>query len=216
MKKLVIFDLDGTILDTVPDICDAVNAMLTEFNFPCITKAETRSFIGNGAKKLVERALKNNADDEMTDKCFARFSKIYGSYKSVKTKVFDGVEDLLFYLKSSGVKTAVLTNKPQDAADAVLSQLLKNFHFDIVVGQSGNVKCKPDPEETFKILSLFGADKKDSLFVGDGETDYLTAKNAGIDCVSVLWGYRDKEFLASFGAKKFALSPEELKKYIME
>lgn len=211
MKKLVIFDLDGTLLDTVPDICDGLNFVLDEFGLNRVTEEQTTKFIGDGVKKLVERVLSDKTDDACVISGFLdRFCSVYANHSNSRTCVFDGMEETVKKLKNLGIKSAILTNKPQPTTDAVVKKFLSGFCFDKVIGQTANVKVKPSPEQALKLIEYFGVKKEETVIVGDGEPDVLTAKNAEIDCVSVLWGYRDKSALAAVGANNFCSNSSEL------
>lgn len=203
MNKLIIFDLDGTLIDSLPDIYDCVNLTLAHFNYPLRQKSEIRQFIGNGARNLIKQSFGNIKGKELDEK-LAFYNHIYTNGGSPKTCLFDGVDQLLYALKEQGYKLAILTNKPQMTTDKVYEKYLSQFNFDMVVGQSGSVKCKPDPTATLNILQKLNVEKENTIFIGDGETDYLTSKNAGVKNVSVLWGYRDKDQLEKVGASNFA------------
>lgn len=210
MNKLVIFDLDGTLLDTLPDLSENVNTMLSHFNFPLITDIEARNYIGNGLAKLVERSLPENFDRERFDEYFSYCKGVYDKSKNLKTKFFDGIIEVLKEFKKRGYKLAICTNKPQKPTENVYNQYLKEFNFDMVIGQSDSVKRKPDPTATLDIIDKLNVKKENVYFVGDGDADVLTAKNAGIKCISALWGYRDKEELIKVGANIFASKPLDL------
>ncbi len=210
MNKAVVFDLDGTLIDSLPDIADGINDMLKKFGYPERTSEEIKNFIGNGARKLVERSLGENVSSQEVDKCLAYYNDVYTASGSPKTGLFDGVADVLIELKKRGYKLAILTNKPQITTNDVYKRYLKNFDFDKVVGQSETVKCKPDKEAVLSILREMEIEPKNAVFVGDGETDVQLSINAQISGISVLWGYRSKSFLEEYGAKQFALLPSDL------
>ena len=209
MNKAVIFDLDGTLIDSLPDILEHVNITLEKFNAPLRTHQEIRQFIGNGARNLIKQSFGDVTEDEL-DERLAFYNEIYTNSGSPKTKLFDGIKELLLTLKERGYKLAILTNKPQKTTDEVYQKYLSFANFDIVVGQSSSVKCKPDKTATLNILEQLNVKKEDAFFIGDGETDVLTSINAGIKNVSVLWGYRDKNQLISVGATTFVQHPKEI------
>lgn len=215
MNKAVVFDLDGTLLDTIPDIADNVNLALEKFGYKKREYSEIRAFIGNGAKMLVKRCLGEDVAEETVQACLEYYNQIYTASKSPKTALFDGIEDVLVKLKQKGYKLAILTNKPQPTTDEVYKTYLERFNFDLVVGQSPLVKCKPDKEAVLNILKQLNVQPENAYMVGDGETDVLTAVNAKMKCITVLWGYRDKDFLATFGADTFANSPSEILDFIL-
>ncbi len=209
MNKAVIFDLDGTIIHSLPDILEYVNITLEKFNAPLRTESEIRQFIGNGARNLIKRSFGNITEDEL-DERLAFYNEKYTNSGSPKTKLFDGVKELLLTLKERGYKLAILTNKPQKTTDEVYQKYLSFANFDMVVGQSSSVKCKPDKTATLNILKQLGVEKENAFFIGDGETDVLTSINAGIKNISVLWGYRDKDQLQEVGATTFVQHPKEI------
>ena len=210
MNKLVIFDLDGTLLDTVPDIADNVNIMLEKFGLSPCTLEQIKKYIGNGAKKLVQRSIGKELPEQEFNARHEYFVDIYAKNGTPKTKLFDGIGKVLTNLKERGYKLAILTNKPQGATDNVYQTYLKDFGFDMVIGQSGSVKCKPDKTATLKILTELDVLPENCYFVGDGETDVLTAINSGTNGIAVLWGYREKSQLLDAGATLFASNPIDL------
>lgn len=208
--KTVIFDLDGTILDTLPDLKDSINAMLDFFGYKTLTAEEVKKTIGSGARRLVADSLPEPVSEERLDECLKKYTEIYYSSGSPKTKVFSGMDKVLQTLKARGYKLAVLSNKPQLSTDQVCEKYLKDFGFDMIVGQSESVRCKPDPAGAQYIMRSLGAGKEETFLVGDGETDVLTAINAGVKGVGALWGNRTKEDLIAAGCKTFAEYPEQL------
>lgn len=208
--KAVIFDLDGTLLDTLPDIKENINLMLERFGYRERSYAEIRKFIGCGARNLVKDSIGVSLSERELDERLEYYNKIYTASSSPRTGLFDGVSEMLSELKKRGFKLAVLTNKPQATTDRVIKEHLSEVEFDIVVGQRNGIKIKPDKEAALSILKLLGVSPENAYMVGDGETDALTAINAGINGISVLWGYRDKSELARAGAKIFVSSPKEL------
>ncbi len=210
MNKAVIFDLDGTLIDSVPDIADNINAMLRKFGYPELTESEVKAKVGHGARNLVKDCIGIPLTDEELDERLAFYNERYTLSGSPKTRVFDGVKEMLCELKKRGFKLAILTNKPQETTEVVVKNYLSDFGFDKVVGQSGTVKCKPDKKATVSILNQFGVLPENAYFVGDGDADVLTSINSGTKCVAVLWGYSSKEKLSSFGATVFAEKPSDL------
>ncbi len=210
MNKAVIFDLDGTLIHSLPDIHQNINVMLRRFGYAEKTEKEIMNYIGNGARKLVERSLGEGVSDEEVDKCLAFYNKIYTESGSPLTALFDGIGEVLEELKARGYKLGILTNKPQITTDDVYNKYLQNFNFDVVVGQRKGVKCKPDKEAVLNILKELDVSVDNAYFVGDGETDVMVAINAGIKEVSVLWGYRDKSVLMQYGAETFVEKPKDI------
>lgn len=210
MKKLIIFDLDGTLLNTGLDIQSTLNKTLQHFSLPTLTLEKTLEYVGDGAKHLVERAIGNSL----------RFNEIYEFYRTAFAKtdnelttLYEGEDRALKNFMNAGIKLCILTNKPQDATDNVVKKFLNAYDFYKVIGY-GDFPLKPDSTACEFIMNECGIEKSDALFVGDGETDVLTARNAGIDCVSALWGYRTKSQLEQFGATLFAENFATLEKIV--
>lgn len=213
MKKAIIFDLDGTLLDTLPDIHIVLNSCLAEFSLPMLSYETTKKFVGNGAKKLVERAVGERA--ELSEKVYELYFERFSNCDNSHTKLFPYECEILKKFKQAGLSLAIITNKPQRATDNVYTKYLRNFDFNIVLGQTEYYPLKPNPASTEAIISKLNVKKEDCVFVGDGETDILTAKAAGIKCVSALWGYRSREELSAAGATDFAENFSELERFIL-
>lgn len=213
MKKLVIFDLDGTLLNTSADLNACMNEALKKNGLPPITVEQTKKFIGDGALKYAERAVcacKEKACAEKIDSCLNDYNAIYNSCENKNTFLYDGIGELLKKLKRAGVKIAIVSNKPQSSTDLVYEKLLKQYNFDFVFGNREGFKHKPAADGVNYVLRALGVDKNDAVIVGDGETDALVSKNSGIDFVGALWGYRDKKTLKKAGAKCFAKNADDL------
>ncbi|MDE5722428.1 MAG: HAD family hydrolase [Clostridia bacterium] len=213
MIKAVIFDLDGTLLNTLGDICSVLNESLEKFNLPKVTFNDAKRFIGNGAKVLIERAVGDRID--MRQKVYNYYIERFAKCNNEFTELYHGEEKVLTALKDAGIKLALITNKPQDATDAVYVKFLAKFGFSEVLGQTEYYPLKPNPASTFEVLSRLGVEKTECVFVGDGETDVETAKAAGIRCISVLWGYRSREQLEVVGADEFCENFNELANRIL-
>ncbi len=214
MNKAVIFDLDGTLLHTVPDITDNINIMLEKFGYETLSEKQVARLVGSGARKLVYDCIDKDITDAELDERLAFYNKIYTESTSPKTRLFDGIEELLLRLEKEGYKLAIMTNKPQETTDTVKKEHLFKFKFEKIVGASFGVKCKPDKTATENLINYLEVDKENVCFVGDGETDVLTSLNAGIKGIAVLWGYREREDLEKVGAKFFAKDTKELYKII--
>ncbi len=209
MYDFYIFDLDGTLLDTLDDLADSVNATLRYFSYPLRTREEIRKFVGNGMRNLIQLSL--GGVPENFEDILAYFKKYYGENSQRKTKPYEGIVEVLQYLKSRGKKTAIVSNK----ADYATQALTKNYFnglIDLAIGENeqAGVRRKPFPDSVLKAMDFFGANKDNTLYIGDSETDIQTAKNAGLRCISVVWGFRDKEYLIKEGATKIITKPCEL------
>lgn len=205
----VVFDLDGTLLDTLSDLRDSVNFALLKNNLPLRSTEEVRAFVGNGIRLLIERAVPENTDKKIIDKCFADFKEHYKQNSANKTKAYDGVIDMLQMLKAKGVKTAVVSNK----ADFAVKTLAKEYFSGLLncaYGEREGVKRKPDPAGVFACIEEMGSTVGDSIYVGDSEVDVETAKNAGLPCVAVTWGFRDKGVLESMEPEYIIDSPMQI------
>ena len=213
MKKLVIFDLDGTLTNTIPDIEDNVNKTMRKFGFPEITRGEARRFVGNGAKVLIERSLKGVMPENFNE-IVAFYNEWYTFCGSPKSCVYDGMTELLKELKKEGYLLAVVSNKPQDGTTEVIRKFFGDGLFDYVYGQREGVKTKPDKEPVEIVLKALNVLKKDAVYVGDSEVDALTAINADLYGISVLWGFREKSLLIETGAVNFAENASELHEII--
>lgn len=213
MKRLVIFDLDGTLTNTVPDIEDNVNKTMRKFGYPDITADEARRFVGNGAKVLIERSLKGVMPENFNE-IVDFYNDAYNFCGSPKTCVYDGMTELLKQLKAEGYLLAVVSNKPQDGTTEVIRKFFGDGLFDYVYGQRDGVKTKPDKEPVEIVLKALNIPKKDAVYVGDSEVDALTAINAELYGISVLWGFREKSLLIETGAVNFAENADELHEII--
>lgn len=209
MRKLVIFDLDGTLLYTLEDLMKSVNFTLDLFGYETRTLDEISSFVGNGVQHLLRQTLPADISEEKFNQCFACFKDHYSEHSCDKTHPYEGIEEVLSVLKNRGVKIGIVSNKFQSAAEDVCKHYFDGL-YDAVVGESELCKRKPAPDGINMICEQFGVEKDDAIFFGDSEVDVKTGENAGVYCVSVLWGYRDKEFLARNGAKLFVSNPLDI------
>ena len=210
-KRYAIFDLDGTLLDTLDDLTDSMNYILGMHNFPLRTRDEVRNFVGNGVRKLVERAVppEYKADEEFIDKFYDDFSRYYNSHSDIKTSPYPGTLDMLDKLIHSDFDIAIVSNKI-DSAVKSLSAKFFGERIKSAIGEKPSVRHKPEPDMVFMAMEEMGADKENSIYIGDSEVDIQTAKNAGIPCISVLWGFKDRKFLEDSGATVIVESMEEL------
>lgn len=208
-KKLVVFDMDGTILDTLDDLRDSMNAALTAFDYPVRTKEEIRRFVGNGIRKLVERAVPEHTDEFIIEKVFQTFRAYYQLHCVDKTKPYTGILDLMRQLKQEGYLIAVVSNKADDA----VQNLCKNFFpsmVDCAIGERAGIPKKPSPDMVHLALNTLGVHPEKAVYVGDSEVDVETAINSQLDCIAVTWGFRDRELLRTRGATVFADTPREI------
>ncbi len=211
--QAIIFDLDGTLLDTLDDLGDSVNHVLEKYHYPQRTKEEIRSFIGNGIKKLIERALPYRIEDNEFEKVFNDFQAYYQIHCLDKTIPYPHILELLKMLKEKNYKTAIISNKSDDKV-----QVLKKAFFpdliDLALGTKDFAKTKPNPESTLQLIHDLNVPLSSCLFVGDSEVDIQTAHNANIPCVSVSWGFKSKEALLKNGAQIIIDTPLELIKIL--
>lgn len=207
--KSVIFDLDGTLLDTLEDLTDAVNYALGENGLPLRTIEEVRQFVGNGVENLMIRAIPDGKEHPQFAKAFEDFKEFYGQHCKDKTRAYEGIGILLEELKARGVGVAIVSNK-LDSAVKKLSEEYFSGYVCSAIGEMESVEKKPAPDTVEKALEELGTDRMQTLYVGDSEVDIQTAQNAGITCVSVTWGFRDAEFLKGHGARRMIDDPLEL------
>ncbi len=212
--KLAIFDLDGTILSTLDDLADSVNHALASQGLPTRTINEVCSFVGNGARLLVERAVPEETPTYVTDKVFDEFRAYYADHTDIKTLPYDGIVDMLRTLRKAGCKTAVLSNKPDFAVQTLCKKYFDGL-LDIAAGEKAGIPRKPAPNAVNAILAELAIDRTDSVYIGDSDVDIDTAKNAGMDCISVDWGFRDRAFLLAHGARIIASNAKELEAMIL-
>ena len=209
MINTIIFDLDGTLLNTLEGLKNSTNFALKKFNSPEITLEQTRSFVGNGVRKLIERAIPNGEQNPDFEKCLNTFKEHYSKTMYQKTVAYDGIEDMLTELKKRGVKTGVVSNK----FDTAVKELCKNY-FDgliiVAIGESPDVRKKPAPDSVLKAMKILGAKPENTLYVGDSDVDIQTAKNSNLKSVGVTWGFRDRELLEKEGADFIINTPCEL------
>ena len=192
--KCVIFDLDGTLLYTLEDLYIATNYALEQVGRDKRSLDEVRNFVGNGVAKLIERAMGENSSQEEIQKCLEIFKEYYSKNAQKNTRPYDGIIELLKYLKKSGIKIALNSNK-YDAAVKSLSHKYFDDLVEIALGESNNCPKKPDPTGVEKILKYFNCNKDNAVYIGDSLVDIQTAKNAKIPCISVSWGYCNKDKL---------------------
>ena len=207
--KTVIFDLDGTLLYSLEDLKDSVNFVMKKHGFREYTIDEVREAIGNGVRLLMERILPKDIDKNLFEECLSEFKENYSKNMYNKTKPYDGILDMLKALREEGYKIAVLSNKFNSAVKELSNKYFGEL-VDLAVGQKEGVKEKPSPLGIQEIAKELDTDIEACIMVGDSEVDIQTANNAGIDCISVTWGYKNIDFLYDNGATKLVYAPEDI------
>lgn len=216
MIKAVLFDLDGTLANSIEDLADSTEKALEKLGFPGHTLAEYKYFVGDGIPKLIERALPESVRDEKTlNTCLELFMEDYRVHYHDKTKAYDGVREMLADLKKSGLKLAVISNKAQEMAEKVVTNLFGDI-FDFVAGKREGYKTKPDPALTLLVIHSLGVAPAECILAGDSGMDMAAAVNAGALPVGVLWGFRTAEELQKNGAKYLFSAPAEITELIGE
>lgn len=207
--KTYIFDLDGTLLSTLADLAASTNYALRTHHMPERSLDEVRRFVGNGVKKLMERAIPDGLNNPLFEETFATFRQHYMQHNLDTTQPYPGIMQLLEQLKAEGKNIAVVSNKFY----AATRELCRHFFGDLVpvaIGEREDIRKKPAPDTVIEALRELGVDKEGAVYIGDSDVDIMTAKNSGMPCVSVLWGFRDKEFLLEHGAITLISKPEEM------
>ncbi|MBQ8464272.1 MAG: HAD-IA family hydrolase [Prevotella sp.] len=206
-----IFDLDGTLLDTLDDLMAAVNHALRQYGMPEHSRDEIRRFVGNGVRLLMVRAIPDGDRNPQFDQVFKTFREYYMEHSLDTTRPYDGIPELLAELRARGCRTAVVSNKFY----AATQELCRHFFPDtieVAIGEheAEGIRKKPAPDTVYEALRQLGAEREGAVYVGDSDVDLQTARNAGLPCVSVLWGFRDRDFLIANGATTFVAAPKEI------
>ena len=207
--KAVIFDLDGTILDTLQDLANSVNHALRTHGYPERTLDEVRGFIGNGIRVLMRRSCPADISEAAQEEALATFRVHYDAHCKDFTGPYGGIHDLLAALKARGIRTAVVSNKIEPAVIVLCDEHFPGA-FEYMVGNRPDLAPKPSPDSVNEVIGKMGLDKKDIVYIGDTEVDIQTADNAGIDCIGVDWGFRDGDYLRDLGAKYIVNTPMEV------
>lgn len=217
MIKAVIFDLDGTLLDTLQDLADSVNLALKTHQLPPRSTEEIRAFVGNGVNILIRRALPQDLaeDEKIHQKVLDSFMEIYQENKDKTTKLYPGIEDMLETLALSGYDMAILSNKPHYHLVPICQKYF-SYPFAFVYGQREGIPKKPDKISLLSIIDEMGLKKEEVIYVGDSEVDIKTAKNADVKVIAVSWGFRDYEFLEKLMPDALVAHPDELVAYLFE
>ena len=209
--KAIIFDLDGTLLNTLDDIADSMNEVLRRHGLPLRATEEYKYFVGDGALNLVRRAASGaEAAGLDTIRLEEEYSALYLLKQADKTAPYDGIPELLSTLAGRGVKIAVLSNKPHDATLKILSRYFPDTAFDAIIGHRPGHPVKPDPDGALEILGILGLPREEVLYLGDTGTDMQTAANAGLKAIGALWGFRERSELSANGAYAFAEHPSDV------
>ena len=208
-----IFDLDGTILDTLLDLANAVNFAMRAKGFPERTTDEVRNFIGNGIKLLIKRAVPENTSEDDYAEALEIFTKYYLEHIADNTKPYDGMIDVINSLKEKGCKTAVVSNKAHPAVLELCDQYFPGL-FDLAIGERPDVARKPAPDMVHMALNHFNVSKENAVYIGDSDVDVATARNSELDMIAVDWGFRSRECLMEQGATTIISKPEEIVKYV--
>lgn len=211
--KTLIFDLDGTLLNTLDDLTASVNYAMGQCGFPERTIDEVRSFIGNGVKVLIRRAIPEGTGEAEYNKAHSEFRKHYSENSRNKTAPYEGIMELLHTLKSKGYVLAIVSNKVDFAVKDLRDKFFSDV-IDVAIGDSDATRTKPEPDMVYKAIDELGVDKNTCVYIGDTDVDIETAKNAGMDCISVSWGFRSHSELEDSGAKMIADTAEEILKFV--
>ena len=206
--------MDGTVLDTLDDLADSVNRSLREFGLPEVSRFQVGQSLGNGAKYLIRHCLPEVSDEALCEQVLSFYKPWYDAHCLIKTKPYDGILQLMETLRADGVSQAIISNKPDSAVQELAEAFFPGL-MDVVIGESPAVKRKPSPDTVLAAASQMGLMASDCVYIGDTEVDLETARNAGMDCIPVSWGFRTEEQLCAAGAEEIIRSPEELKKKLL-
>jgi phosphoglycolate phosphatase len=211
MYTTYIFDLDGTLLDTLDDLAESVNYALRTHGMPGHSTDDVRRFVGNGVRKLMERAVPDGADNPLFEETFATFRQHYMTHSLDTTRPYKGIPETLAALKARGCRLAVVSNKMMAATQSLCSHFFPDT-IEVAIGEheAEGIRKKPAPDTVIAALDALGVGKERAVYVGDSDVDIQTARNSGLPCISVLWGFRDRDFLKQHGAESFISTPSEL------
>ena len=209
----VLFDLDGTLLDTLGDLTAAMNRTLTRHGLPERTRQQMRAALGNGARRLMELCVPDGTDGALFETLLAEYNADYAAHCRIETAPYPGVDALLRQLHAQGRKLAIVSNKPDEAVRALRAEFFADT-VQIAVGEKQGIRRKPAPDTLLAAMAQLGAERTSTVYVGDSEVDIATARAAGLPCISVLWGFRDRGLLEQAGAQQFAADAGELAKLL--
>lgn len=211
--KTILFDLDGTLLDTLQDIADSVNFAMKEMGFPQKSLQEVRASVGNGVQRLIANTIPEERSDAL-EETLAIFRPYYAAHSQVKSAPYDGIPQVIDRLQKDGYHCGIVSNKPDKAVKELAAKFFPDFA--MAAGEREGVARKPQPDGIFRALDEIGGNRKECIYIGDSDVDIATANNAGIPCIAVTWGFRDREDLKKAGAVHFADTAEELYERIRE
>ena len=211
---LAVFDLDGTLLDTLDDLRTSLNVALEKAGMPQRSKDEVRRFVGNGIRKLLERAAPEDTPAAEIDRLYETFSAHYALHCAEQTAPYPGILPLLRTLRAAGMRTAVVSNKADYAVQPLVQQYFPGL-FDAAAGEREGVRRKPAPDAVFAVLDALGMTAGEAVYIGDSDVDLATARNAGLPCISVAWGFRSREFLLENGAEQIVSDAMELQRLLL-
>ena len=215
MIKTILFDLDGTLLNTIDDLADAANWVCAQNGWPTFSVETYKHFVGNGIPKLVERFSPESArTPEQLAATLAAFSARYDAHKEDKTAPYPGMAELLDTLQAEGIQTAVFSNKADEFCGKIVEHYFGKGKFTVIRGSRKGVPTKPDPAGVYALMQDIGADPKTTLFIGDSDVDILTGHNAHLPAMGVLWGFRGRAELTAVGADALAAKPEDILDHI--
>lgn len=211
MYNTVIFDLDGTLLNSLDDLADSVNYVQKKYDFPVDSIDVVRQHVGNGIRNLIMRSIPDGENNECFEQCFADFKAYYQQHCEDKTDMYPGIRDLLVELKSRGIKMAIVSNKAHPSVLKLHDTYFKEY-IDMAFGENedAGIKKKPAPDMVWHAMEELGSTKEETLYVGDSDIDKMTADNSGIDCVLCQWGFRSLELLQKMNPKAIIATPDEL------
>lgn len=209
--KAAIFDLDGTLLDTLDDLHAMVNHTMDAFSFPRRTREEVRKFVGNGVDKLIELSVPNGLDNPQYHDAIKECRTYYAANSEGRfTKPYDGILELIDKLNDAGIKVAVVSNKIHPATVKLCEKHFPSIKYAYGEREAEGIRRKPHPDMVYYAAERLGVELSECVYIGDSEVDVITSKNAGVDCISVLWGFRDRDMMEEYGATLFAENTDEL------
>lgn len=212
--SLAIFDMDGTILDTLQDLADCINVILEKYGMPERTIDQVRQFVGNGIRRLIHLAVPDGTAPDLEERFYQDYLLYYQIHCGDHTRPYGGITELLSALKAQGCRIAVVSNKADGAVQSLCEQYFPGF-FDYAVGERAGISKKPAPDSVNEVLQKLGFTPDQAVYIGDSEVDILTARNAGMDSLIVTWGFRDEAFLKESGAVTLVRKPEEISKFFL-